>query len=126
MFRLMRRAPWIALGAAGAYYLDGQNGSARRRQLAARAREWVDRAQAQWQERAVAPVDAPLAPSVPEDRVTARADAPLGAERAAGVSGSELPPMAEQILTESEWRVTDRAGTSGEHRRSEETVSGGG
>jgi len=39
MFRMIRRAPWIALGALGAYYLDPGNGPARRRTLATRVRD---------------------------------------------------------------------------------------
>ena len=41
MFRMMRRAPWIVLGAVGAYYLDGANGAARRRSAASKVQEWA-------------------------------------------------------------------------------------
>jgi len=43
MDRMMRRAPWIALGAAGAFYLDPAAGAARRRDLAGRVRDVVGR-----------------------------------------------------------------------------------
>lgn len=70
--------------------------------------------------------DVPLTPSVPDDRVESRAAVPLPEEQRAGVPDGAREAMAEQILVESEWRVTDRARTSVEHRRSEETVPGGG
>ena len=44
MFRMIRRAPWIALGAAGAFYFDSVNGAARRRDVVRRARELAQRA----------------------------------------------------------------------------------
>jgi hypothetical protein len=33
MIRVMKRAPWIALGAAAAWLLDGEHGAARRAEL---------------------------------------------------------------------------------------------
>jgi len=39
MFRMIRRAPWIAIGALGAYYLDPGNGPGRRRTLVTRVRD---------------------------------------------------------------------------------------
>lgn len=127
MFRMIRRAPWIALGAAGAYYLDASNGPSRRRAAAAKVREWGSALGGPWS--AVGtdggpppPADAPLTPSVPRDRVRSRAAEPLAEEQAAGVDEPASPAMAEQILTESERRVTDRAGTESEHRRSQDTV----
>lgn len=143
MFRIIRRAPWIAVGAGAAYFLDGPSGSARRRDVAERAKAWAQHMREEWLERSgsrrvTSPVtspwatggttfesasgDAPLVPSVPEDRVTARAEAPLAEEQSAGVPDPAREAMAEQILTESERRLTDRAGTGTEHRRSEETV----
>jgi hypothetical protein len=128
MFRLIRRSPWIALGAAAAYFLDGENGPERRRRAGERGRAWAERVREQWRAgpRPVAlDTDEPLAPSVPDERRRSRADEPLGEEQAAGVPSPAPPAMAEQILAESERRVTDRAGTTEEHRRSEETVPGG-
>lgn len=43
MDRMIRRAPWIALGAAGAYYLDPIDGRTRRRMLTDQVRSAVDR-----------------------------------------------------------------------------------
>lgn len=128
MFRMMRRAPWIVLGAVGAYYLDGANGAARRRSAASKVQEWASSLGGQWQTagplgRGSEPrTDPPLAPSVSADRVRSRAAEPLAEEQAAGVGEPASPAMAQQILEESEERVTDRAGTAGERRRSEDTV----
>jgi hypothetical protein len=124
MFRIIRRAPWIAIGAAGAYFFDPERGSERRRDALDRAKGWTGRVREQVQGQGTLPLqsDAPLAPSVPDERVASRAKAPLAEEQQAGVNPSASAGMAEQILKESEWRVTDRAGTSVEHRRSEETV----
>lgn len=137
MFRIIRRAPWIAIGAGAAYYLDPDSGPTRRRDTAERARAWTRRVREEWLDRpgpdpgprasdssTVPPVsaDAPLTPSVPEDRVKSRAGAPLAEEEAAGVPGPARDAMAEQILADSERRVTDRAHTGAERRRSEETV----
>jgi hypothetical protein len=41
MFRMIKRAPWIALGAAAAWLLDGERGAARRAELASTVRSWV-------------------------------------------------------------------------------------
>jgi hypothetical protein len=41
MIRMMKRAPWIALGAAAAWLLDGERGAARRAELASTVRSWV-------------------------------------------------------------------------------------
>jgi hypothetical protein len=130
MFRMIRRAPWIALGAAGVYYLDTASGAARRTAAAERARTLVERGRERWQATLEgAPsaggggtVDAPLAPSVSDERVRTRADGPQAEESAAGVPAPARGAMAKTILEDSEARVTDRAGTSDESRRSEDTV----
>src|SRR3954454_6227484 len=49
LFRMIRRAPWIAIGAAGAYYLDGAQGAARRNDATERLGTLVDRGRQQWQ-----------------------------------------------------------------------------
>lgn len=129
IFRVIRRAPWLAIGAAAAYYMDPDNGSARRADATTRMRGLVTKAKEQWQgesdwsTRPTTEVDAPLAPSVPSSQVGSRAGQPQAEERTAGVASPAPSGMAEQILEESEWRVTDRAGTSREHRRSEDTVA---
>ena len=124
MSRIIRRAPWIALGAAGVYYLDAANGPARRRVLADAVRGLADRAGIG---RAGAtpdrqPSDEPLAPSIAGERVRTRASGPQAEELAAGIADPAPTVMAARILEESEWRVVDRDGTSGERRRSEDTV----
>ena len=98
MFRMIRRAPWIALGAAGAYYLDGSSGEALRDAAAAWTRNQLERGRDRWR--------ATLISSSAED------------------GGTIVVPdaMAQTILEDSEERVTDRVGTSGERRRSEDTV----
>jgi hypothetical protein len=40
MFRIIKRSPWIALGAAGAWFLDPVQGAQRRAAVTAKAREW--------------------------------------------------------------------------------------
>jgi len=40
MFRIIKRTPWIALGAAGAWFLDPVQGAQRRAGVAAKARQW--------------------------------------------------------------------------------------
>lgn len=40
MIRLLKRAPWIALGAATAWLLDADRGAARRAQLKERLGAW--------------------------------------------------------------------------------------
>ena len=129
MPRVVRRAPWIAVGAVAAFYLDPSNGAVRRRAALGRAREWSARLRGPGGlggPRGVRAADVPLTPSVPDERVESRAAVPLPEEQRAGVPDSAREAMAQQILVESEWRVTDRAGTSVEHRRSEETVPRGG
>jgi hypothetical protein len=42
MFRIIKRAPWIALGAFAAWLFDGANGEERRRRLKARADELLN------------------------------------------------------------------------------------
>lgn len=143
MFRIIRRAPWIAIGAGAAYYLDPVCGPGRRQDTAERARAWTRRLREEWLDRPTVGADPwasdgtaraerpdpPLVPSVPEDRVKSRAGAPLAEEQAAGVPDPAREAMAEQILADSERRLTDRAHAGAERRRSEETVesvSGGG
>lgn len=41
MFRLIKRAPWIALGAVVAYYADPSSGITRRRRLRRRIEELI-------------------------------------------------------------------------------------
>jgi hypothetical protein len=137
IFRMVRRAPWIAIGAAGAYFLDAASGASRRRDVTDRAREAVDRLKAQWLGSSGAetvrsdgafddvPDQTPSGPeasppSVGADRVRARAKGLLAEEEAAGVGGPERGAMAERILEESDARVSRR--TSSERRRSEDTV----
>ena len=132
MFRMIRRAPWIALGAAGVYYLDAASGPARRAAAAARTRALIERGRERWQESlvtassadggAVVLDDAPLAPAVSDERVRTRAGGAQAEESAAGVPGPARGAMAKTILEDSEARVTDRVGTSDESRRSEDTV----
>jgi hypothetical protein len=132
MFRMIRRAPWIALGAAGVYYLDATSGPARRSAAGAWTRTLVERGRDRWQGTLAAPspaddglivvVDAPLMASVSHERVRTRADGPQAEESAAGVPAPALDAMAKTILEDSEHRVTDRVGTSDERRRSEDTV----
>jgi len=40
MFRIIKRSPWIALGAAGAWFLDPVQGGQRRADVTAKARQW--------------------------------------------------------------------------------------
>jgi hypothetical protein len=60
-------------------------------------------------------------PSTPsDDLVSERSRALTAEERAAGVDDPEA--LADAVLTESEERTFDRAGTAEEHRKSEDTV----
>ncbi len=132
MFRMIRRAPWIALGAAGAYYLDGSSGAARRDAAAAWTRTQLERGRDRWRATlvsassedggAIVLPDAPLEAYVSDERVRTRSDRPQAEESAAGVPQPAPDAMAQTILEDSEERVTDRVGTSGERRRSEDTV----
>jgi len=66
-------------------------------------------------------------PSVPDpstpaaDVVDERAEELTAEEKRAGVDDPEA--LAEAVLTESEARTLDRAGTAREHRTSEDTVA---
>ena len=40
MFRIIKRSPWIALGAAGAWFLDPMQGAQRRASVTSKARQW--------------------------------------------------------------------------------------
>ena len=42
MFRIIKRSPWIALGAAGAWFLDPVQGPQRRAMVTTKARRWKD------------------------------------------------------------------------------------
>jgi hypothetical protein len=42
MFRIIKRSPWIALGAAGAWFLDPVQGPKRRTMVTEKARQWKD------------------------------------------------------------------------------------
>jgi len=131
MNRILRRAPWIALGAATAYFADPENGAARRHRLAHHARALAEQIKASCRsvlaDRTTLPGGdrdgAQLAATVSTDNVATRGADPLPEETAAGVSDDESPAMAAQILEESEQRVTDRSSTAGERRRSEDTVA---
>jgi hypothetical protein len=134
MFRIMRRGPWIALGAAGAYFFDGRNGATRREEAKAGLRSLIERmkdsgtsgpgmsGRREPRESDLDTHDAPLAPSVSDERVRSRSKSPQAEETSAGIRRPAPTRMAEQILEDSERRVTDRSGTSAESRRSEETV----
>lgn len=106
MFRTIRRAPWIALGATAAYYLDGANGPARRRDAMERAQRLADRAREQMR--------GTMPPMSGDDSIAA----PVS-ESVAGVSGAARMGVTSQVVEESEWRAT---GIGEEHRRSEDTV----
>jgi len=129
--RIVRRAPWIALGAATVYLADPAHGSARRRRLADNARLLAEQAQAAIRRLRADPTTLPggdrdgvqLTATVSTDNVATRAADLLPEESAAGVSDEESGAMAAQILGESEERVTDRSNTAGERRRSEDTVA---
>ena len=42
MFRIIKRSPWIAIGAAGAWFLDPVQGPQRRAMLTTKARQWTN------------------------------------------------------------------------------------
>ena len=42
MFRIIKRSPWIALGAAGAWLLDPIQGPQRRSMITTKARQWTN------------------------------------------------------------------------------------
>ena len=42
MFRIIKRSPWIALGTAGAWFLDPMQGPQRRSMLSTKARQWTN------------------------------------------------------------------------------------
>jgi hypothetical protein len=56
----------------------------------------------------------------PPDAVDQRAEELTAEEKKAGIDDPEA--LAEAVLTESEARTLDRAGTAREHRASEDTV----
>jgi len=131
MNHILRRAPWIALGAATAYLADPEHGAARRRSLAHNARALANQIEGSCRGvlagRSTLPGGdrdgAQLTATVSTGNVATRASDPLPEETAAGVSDEESAAMAAQILGESEQRVTDRSNTAGERRRSEDTVA---
>lgn len=104
MFRTFRRAPWIALGAAGAYYLDGTKGPTRRRDALERIQSLTERVRHKFQTE--------IGTDIP-DQLGSEASAP------AYVSG-EASVMEEASLATS-WAGTNTPGE--EHRRSEHTVA---
>ena len=68
MFRIIKRSPWIALGAAGAWFLDPVQGPQRRTMITSKARQWKDEFTASRQ--MPAPFDAPVgapAATLPSD-----------------------------------------------------------
>jgi hypothetical protein len=65
MFRIIKRAPWIALGALGAWFFDGEHGDERRRTVATRVKELasdrkVDRARPELGREPVSETTAPV------------------------------------------------------------------
>jgi hypothetical protein len=42
MFRIIKRSPWIVIGAAGAWLFDPVSGPQRRAMLTSKARDWKD------------------------------------------------------------------------------------
>jgi hypothetical protein len=40
MFRIIKRSPWIALGAAGAWFLDPEQGAQRRAAVTSKVAQW--------------------------------------------------------------------------------------
>lgn len=98
MFRTIRRAPWIALGAAGAYYLDGANGPARRRDARDRIRTLKDQAR---------------------DKI--QNDLRSGGSDPMETPSSAPAEMSGTFGTGTSWEGTNALGE--EHRRSEETVA---
>jgi hypothetical protein len=58
MFRIIKRSPWIALGAAGAWFLDPVQGPTRRAMITTKARQWKDELTAT--RPSPAPVESPL------------------------------------------------------------------
>jgi hypothetical protein len=42
VFRIIKRSPWIALGAAGAWFLDPAQGPQRRAMITSKAKQWKD------------------------------------------------------------------------------------
>ena len=131
MTRIARRALWIALGAATAYFADPAHGAARRGRLAHNARLLAEQVETAIRgvraDRTTLPGGdrdgAQLTATVSTDNVSTRAAEPLPEESAVGISEDESGPMAAQILGESEQRVTNRSNTAGERRRSEDTVA---
>lgn len=111
MFRTIRRAPWIALGATAAYYLDSTNGPARRRDAAARARALMDRAREQLQ-------SATVGEPTPNGSGT-----PWVGQDSGGVVAAEHVGVTSPVLADAEWSGTEYSAGRVEHRRSEDTVA---
>ena len=59
MFRIIKRSPWIALGAAGAWFLDPVQGPQRRAMVTTKARQWTNELRAP----ASTPVEPPFSSS---------------------------------------------------------------
>ena len=79
MFRIIKRSPWIALGAAGAWFLDPDQGPKRRSMLTAKARQWKDELTSSG--RTTAPFDAPV--STPSATLPSEFADPTLAQRSA-------------------------------------------
>ena len=73
MFRIIKRSPWIALGAAGAWFLDPAQGPQRRAMITTKVRQWTN-------------------------ELTATRPSPAPVESSLGSVGSEFadPPLAQR------------------------------
>jgi hypothetical protein len=121
LMRVIRRSPWIAVGAAGAWLFDPQQGPQRRERVQARAREMIDELKGGAQRQVNrAAEDLSLEPQVASDNVASRASGLLPEESSAGVGTAGSAGLAGAVLDESEQRTVDRE--KGESRASSDTV----
>jgi hypothetical protein len=122
LMRIIKRSPWIAVGAAGAWLFDAQQGPQRRERVQARAREMVEElkggAPRQFDRAAE---DLSLEPQVSSDNVTSRASGLLPEESSSGVGTAASSGLAEAVLDESEQRTVGRQ--KSESRTSADTVA---
>ena len=88
MFRIIKRSPWIALGAAGAWFLDPVQGPKRRTMVTEKARQWKDDMTSS--RPASAPFDAPA--GTPASTLPERVRRP-DARAAFGVAGLRRPGL---------------------------------
>ena len=77
MFRFIKRSPWIALGAAGAWFLDPDQGAQRRALVSTKARRWKD------EQMASRSTTAPLSGTSPSTRLPGEYSDPTLAQRSA-------------------------------------------